>query len=264
MYTECHVHTVFCDGKNTPEEIVRYAIEHGFSGIGFSGHGHTPFDKSYCIKDTEGYIHEISRLKGKYDFPIYLGAEEDIFAPVDRGRYDYIIGSCHYIQKDGVYLPIDSDHEGFLTILDAFAGDALAFAAQYFEQVCTYVHRRKSDIIGHFDLITKFDEKYGHVFLDNRAYMDMAKGYITKTAEADCLFEVNTGAMARGLRTTPYPSEDLLFQLKKAGGKITLSSDCHDMTKLAYRFDEVRHSLRDIGFRDIYVMKDGRFVSQAL
>ena len=33
-----HQHTVFCDGKDTPEEVVLTAIEKGFCGIGFSGH----------------------------------------------------------------------------------------------------------------------------------------------------------------------------------------------------------------------------------
>ena len=63
MLANYHTHTSFCDGKNTPEEIVLYAIEKGFTSIGFSGHGYTPFDLRYCMKDTEGYIKEISRLK---------------------------------------------------------------------------------------------------------------------------------------------------------------------------------------------------------
>ena len=33
---DLHMHTTFCDGKNTPEEIVLYAIDKGFSAIGFS------------------------------------------------------------------------------------------------------------------------------------------------------------------------------------------------------------------------------------
>ena len=66
MLANYHTHTSFCDGKNTPEQIVLYAIEKGFTSIGFSGHGYTPFDLRYCMKDTAGYIEEISRLKDKY------------------------------------------------------------------------------------------------------------------------------------------------------------------------------------------------------
>ncbi len=38
MLANYHTHTTYCDGKNTPEEIVLCAIEKGFTSIGFSGH----------------------------------------------------------------------------------------------------------------------------------------------------------------------------------------------------------------------------------
>ena len=33
-----HTHTTFCDGKNTPEDVVKEAMERGFDIIGFSAH----------------------------------------------------------------------------------------------------------------------------------------------------------------------------------------------------------------------------------
>ncbi|MBQ7974646.1 MAG: hypothetical protein IJ300_03045 [Clostridia bacterium] len=44
-----HTHSLYCDGKNTLEELTEAAIERGFSSIGFSGHCYTPFDSSYCM-----------------------------------------------------------------------------------------------------------------------------------------------------------------------------------------------------------------------
>ena len=66
MLANFHTHSTFCDGNNTPEEVVRAAIELGFSAIGFTSHGTTPFDLRYCMTDTEGYIAEIRRLKKEY------------------------------------------------------------------------------------------------------------------------------------------------------------------------------------------------------
>lgn len=37
MLANFHTHTIFCDGKNTPEEIVLAEIEKRFSALGFSG-----------------------------------------------------------------------------------------------------------------------------------------------------------------------------------------------------------------------------------
>ena len=63
MITNFHTHTTFCDGKSTAEEVVRSAIEKGFTAIGFSGHGVTGFDPGYCLKDIDGYRAEILRLQ---------------------------------------------------------------------------------------------------------------------------------------------------------------------------------------------------------
>ena len=52
------------------------------------------------------------------------------------------------------------------------------------------------------------------------------------------IFEVNTGAIARGYRTTPYPAPFLLKEWKAIGGEIVISSDCHDKAFLNYRFNE--------------------------
>ena len=63
-----HTHTKYCDGKNTPEEMVLSAIELGFDSLGFSGHAYTEFDLSYCMTpgETEKYISDIYALKKKY------------------------------------------------------------------------------------------------------------------------------------------------------------------------------------------------------
>ena len=82
MLANFHTHTTFSDGKNTPEEIILYAIEKGFSVIGFSDHGFTPYDECYCMKDLTGYVKEINKLKKKYKnkIQVYIGVEEDIVA----------------------------------------------------------------------------------------------------------------------------------------------------------------------------------------
>jgi predicted metal-dependent phosphoesterase TrpH len=56
IFTDLHVHTTFSDGKNTPEEVVLSAIDMGFDAIGFSGHGYTDFDLTYCMKDMNRLI----------------------------------------------------------------------------------------------------------------------------------------------------------------------------------------------------------------
>lgn len=262
MIANFHTHTVFCDGKNTPEEVVRSAIGKGFSAIGFSGHGYTDFDLRYCTKDSCGYITEIRRLREKYkdQIQVYLGIEEDAFSPADRSRFDYIIGSSHYFYINGQYYPIDSNYDCFKRCLEAFHYDIIRLSEVYYRCFCDYIRRRKPDIIGHFDLITKFDELDTSLFLNNAGYDRIAEGYIAEAAKSGSIFEVNTGAMARGLRTAPYPNENLLYVLKKLNAPLILSSDSHNIDTLDHGFAEAKKYLRDIGFTQLFTMYDGGFV----
>ena len=261
MLANFHTHTTFCDGKNTPEEIVLYAIEKGMNVIGFSGHGYTPYDLRYCMKDTLGYIKEINRLKEKYKnkIQIYLGVEEDAFAPLNRGDFDYIIGSCHYFFVDGKYYPIDSDYDYFKKCLEVFEYDIAKLAKTYYEAFCGYIKRRKPDIVGHYDVITKFDEIDVERFFGNDEYLKIADKYMNEAVKNDVIFEVNTGAISRGFRKKPYPHDNLLYILKKNDAKLIFGSDSHSVETLVFGFYEARKQLKEIGFQYVYTLFDNEF-----
>lgn len=266
MLTNYHTHTTFCDGKNTPEEIVLYALDKGFKSIGFSGHGYTPFDLRYCMKNTGGYIKEVTALKEKYKgkIQIYCGVEEDAFAPVDRQNFDYIIGSSHYFCADGVCHPIDSGFDWFRKCLELFQFDVLKMAEVYYSCFVDYISERKPDIVGHFDLITKFDEMDEMRFLNNEAYIKIAEKYMCFAAQNDVIFEVNTGAIARGYRKAPYPAENLLYILKKHDAKLVLASDSHNLNNLDFYFKETKQMLKSIGFQHLYELDAGVFVKRSI
>lgn len=259
MLTNYHTHTNLCDGKNTAEEMVLSAIEKGFSAIGFSGHGYTAHDLSYCVQDMDEYIKEITRLKEKYNdkIQIYCGIEEDASHPVDREKFDYIIGSSHYFNIDGKYYPFDCSYDGFKKCLELFNYDIIKMAESYYSEFVRYIANRKPDIVGHFDLITKYDEIDAGYFLNNPDYIKIAEKYMKIAADNDVIFEVNTGAISRGYRKSPYPSENLLYILKEKECKLILSSDSHKVDTLDSYFEEAKKLLRDIGFNCVYEFYDG-------
>ena len=102
MTRDYHVHTRFCDGKNTPEEMVLKAIEKGMEALGFSAHSYTFFDESYCLKRERynEYKAEINRLKEKYKgtIDVYCGIEMDMFSHDTLVGYEYVIVDygCNY------------------------------------------------------------------------------------------------------------------------------------------------------------------------
>ena len=266
MLANYHTHTTFCDGSSTAEEVIQYAIDRGFDAIGFSGHCTTDFDLRYCMRDTAGYVAEINRLKEAYrgKIQIYLGIEEDAFAPVHRPDFDYIIGSAHYIHHSDGYFPVDSGLDLWQNALDLFDGDSAAFAAHYYRDFCSYILSRNPDIVGHFDLITKYEETNGGVLFSNPRYWEAAEKYLLQVASPDRLFEVNNGAICRGLRTTPYPHERLLHLLHRQGSGIILSSDAHRADTLDFQFTQTEELLRQIGFTHVYVLLDGTFQKRPL
>ena len=266
MLSNLHTHTLFCDGKSSAEEVVLSAIKKGFSSIGFSGHGYTNFDLTYCMKNTDAYINEIMQLKEKYknDIQIYLGIEEDAFSPIDRAPFDYVIGSSHYLHMGDNYYPVDSGYDGLKKCLDLFDGDTIKLADTYYSNFCDYIKKYKPDIIGHFDLITKYEELDNPLFFSNDQYNKLAEKYIAIAAQSGCIFEVNTGAIAKGIRTAPYPKDNLLRILKKADAPIIINSDSHSADTLDFSFDEAKLLLKDIGFEYTYVLYNNEFKKDLL
>ena len=81
MKQNLHTHPVYCDGNDTPEEMVQTAIAKKFDILGFSGHGHVDYDDyAMSLEDTEKYIREVNALKEKYrdQIQIHLGTEVDV------------------------------------------------------------------------------------------------------------------------------------------------------------------------------------------
>lgn len=94
-----HTHTKYCDGKNTVAEMTKAAFDKGFTHLGFSGHGYTDFDESYCMsrENIQNYLRDVAAVKAEYagKMEVYAGVEQDCFSAESTDIYDYIIGSTH-------------------------------------------------------------------------------------------------------------------------------------------------------------------------
>ena len=245
-----HTHTAYCDGNDTPEALVKKAIELGMEAIGFSGHEHSYFDESYCmsIADTEKYRSEILELREKYKgkIKIYLGIERDYFGEGSDYPYDYVIGSLHCVLKDGEYLYVDYTEEILVDAVNKhFDGDYMALVKCYYDTIVDVVEKTGADIIGHFDQLTKFNEGNKYFDEESAEYKEIAISALRKVAAHRPIFEINTGAMAKGYRTSPFPSRFLVDEIIRLGCPIILSSDCHSAEKLLYKFDEIKEQLGD-------------------
>lgn len=260
-----HTHTTFCDGKNDCESTVLKAVEIGFTGIGFSGHSHTDYIKSSSSMTHEGtklYKKEIARLKEKYagQIEVFCGLEFDQYSDDNKLGYDYIIGTNHYLKNGDGYIGFDRSANEVRFIIDEyFGGDGLRFAKEYYRQLATLPQYGNFDIVGHFDLISKNCELAPLFDETDERYQKYALDCFYALKEKIPVFEVNTGAIARGYRTTPYPRAFLLKEMAKTGVGITLASDCHDNELLSCGFDDALRLCAECGVKELQIFTKGGF-----
>ena len=237
---DLHMHTVFSDGKNTPEEMVQEAVRRGLEAVGISDHS-SGDPCGMKMETVPEYKAEIARLKAKYagKIRVLCGLERD-FLTDDFTDYDYTIGSVHWLQMpDGHRVSIDWLPEKLREGADKyFGGDMYSLAEAFYAAEARVVEVTKCDIIGHFDLMTKFIEVDPSMDLHHPRYVkawQQAADALLKTGKP---FEVNMGAISRGYRTSPYPSAEIRQYIREHGGKMLLSSDAHQKENIAYRFSD--------------------------
>ena len=250
MKTNFHMHTTWCDGRDSPEAMVRAAVAKGFSAIGFSAHAMLPSGEPGNLTPTTAplYFAEIRALAEKWrgQIDILCAVEADYIPGVcipDRSSYahlapDYVIGSIHNVVKDGRRCPVD--HAPNLLakgIAEIFGGDAEAFVRAYFAQERDMVAEFNFDIVGHPDLVRKFNAK--HPYFDESApwYLDELRLTADAIASSGKIVEVNTGAISRGWLTDAYPSPYFRQLLRERGVKFILSSDAHSADAIDCAFD---------------------------
>lgn len=263
-----HTHTTYCDGRDTPEEMILAAIDMGFETLGFSGHSPL-FSEDWCMTNESvgEYYDELNFLKEKYKdkIEILIGLEQDILSDEPTLSFDYIIGSVHALPTEDGLLPVDESLEMLEDgILRHFGGDALLFAEKYFERVSEIFDRTGCQIVGHLDLLTKFQDRKKLFDTSHPRYLSCAEKAIEKLSSQGVIFEVNTGAISRGYRTTPYPEKPLLELIKAKGGRVMLSSDCHDKNFLTCGFEEALSLLRECGFEEISYLSGGKILSEKI
>lgn len=251
MKANYHTHTLWCDGKNTPREMIEAALSRGFDTIGFSSHSMLPqSDVDWVLTPDKArrYADEIRALAREYDPRIRVmcgveadyvpGGAEPSYAAYSSVSPDYIIGSVHFVRSpSGTLIEIDHAPEIFAAaVRDSFGGDAEALVREYFRSVRASL-RFDFDIVGHPDLVRKFNA--GSAFFDESSAW--YAGELERTADAIAasgkIVEVNTGAVSRGWLDDAYPSPAFRSLLRERGVRFVLSSDAHAADGIDCAFD---------------------------
>ncbi len=269
MIQNLHTHTTCCDGNNTPEEMVQAAIALGMDSLGFSGHGPSsaPDDAAMGGETVSAYRRAVLGLREEYAsrLKIFLGLERDYFWAPDGGDWDYVIGSVHFVERNGVWLGVDHSEAAFLQSVEQhYHGDFYAFAQDYYRLVGEAPERTNCQIVGHFDLITKFNEGDRLFDTGHPRYIAAVLEALDQLSEKDVICEINTGAMSRGYRSAPYPAPAVLRAMRERKIPICITGDSHSAQALLYAFPQARELARSCGYREQMVFTGQSFIPVAL
>ncbi|HWQ73123.1 MAG TPA: histidinol-phosphatase HisJ [Desulfitobacteriaceae bacterium] len=258
-----HTHSCFCDGEGDPESYVIESIERGLDAIGFSSHAPIPFFKSYVMEESRlpAYCETIKKLKVKYQdkIQIYLGLEIDYIpdaigpgSPRFKGLgLDYTIGSIHFIKnphKDEFWELDESPAALEKLIREIFKDNIHNLISYYFLLIRQMIREHKPDIIGHLDLIKKFNNNNQFFNEDDELYIQEIQETLRVIAAAGSVLEINTGGISRGYIKTLYPSAWIIKESKRLGIPVILNSDAHSPKSVAAFFDQALEILQEAGY----------------
>ena len=268
-----HTHTTFDDGANTVYEMTAAALEAGLDSVGFSGHSPFPFENKWTMQYADdgvgNYFREVMRVKEEFrgKIKVFRGLEFDILSDTALlsgklyGKPDYVIGAAHYITSGNKHFCVDSSPADTDFYIDTqYHGDAIRAAEEYYASYDALCAIPEIDIVAHFDLPLKYNEIKRRFDETNPFYREAAAAAADKLIAAGKIIEINTGAISRGYRLTPYPSKWLLCHIKNAGGKINIASDSHSVNTVAFGFEDAAALARECGFTEAMVFDGDGFI----
>lgn len=236
------------------ERYVEAARAAGVDEIGISEHvyyfadtrdlWHIPYQLGKCVCDAEVYVAAIDEAK-QHGLPVKLGIEVDFDSEriadtrawLDRHRWDYILGSLHFVDDLG----IDSRPR----LIDE-VGVEEAWR-KYFAELQAAAASGLFDSLAHPDLVRMWGERPSRE-VEGALYEELADA----VAEADICIEVSTRGLLRPVADV-YPEEQLLAACRARGIPITLASDAHDATRVGWSFDRALARARAAGYETLAV-----------
>ncbi len=268
-----HTHTTYCDGKNTIEENILIAINKGFISIGFSGHSHFDYDiSSMSVANTIKYLEDIKKYKEVYKdkIEVYAGIEGDYYSNLSKDTdiemgLDYRIGSVHFIEDDeGNYYPIDNSEDKFIYALNYFS-DIKEIAKRYYNNIIKMINTQKPDIIGHLDLIRKYNKNNKYFNVYDNWHIDLIDNVLLAIKDYNknnglMMIEINTGKVKEDNLKAYYPNDLTIKRILELDIPIIVNTDCHVADRLDNYYIDMIDTLREVGFSSVKMLINNNFI----
>ncbi len=260
-WSNYHGHCNFCDGKGSPQDYVKEAIEKKMMVLGISSHAPVPFETTWTMNGNKlpAYLQQIEDLKKLYrDYITVLKSLEVDYIPglagplkpqITEANLDYVIGSVHYVEafNSGINWSIDNNNSEFEAgVEEIFKGDIKLAIRRYFDLQQEMCQFQTPDILGHMDKI-KMHNKVKHYFdEDSQWFKQMVYDTLKLAQEKDIIVEINSKYYTRS--NILFPGKEHFKWMNKNRVKVIISSDAHKPDELTSGFSDVALMLIDAGY----------------
>ena len=270
-----HAHTPYGDGHSPARAYVDAAVANGMRTIGISEHAPLGPDVTWtlALDALPAYERELSGLAEEYADEIELlrGLEVDWwpahgewFERIGPSRWDYLIGSVHFVTVDAGTLGVDDSPPIFEKgIRDVFGGDIRAACDAFFECERQAASSGRFQILGHFDLIKKFNRNARYFDTAESWYREMAYTVVDAAAASGIIVEVNTAGLDKAAQEC-YPAPWLIARCVERGVRLTLNSDAHRSAEIQRHFGTVLPELDRLGVRELWRLSGGEWTGVRL
>jgi histidinol-phosphatase (PHP family) len=240
-----HIHSTFSiDGSSHPRDFVCSAVGHGLEEIGFSEHVDLdPTLGGYNYLDYPRYVETLEQLRVRASVTIKRGIEVSYQKHLEPSIRDYLSSvACDYV--------IGSVHEvDGVTMDDTFLEHFTPYP--YFEAVDDMAASGMVDVVGHLEYFKRWGGDYS-----SSDYKSAILPVLETIIEKALVLEVNTSGLRHPVCDT-YPSLTVLKWYGALGGTlITLGSDAHEPSQVAFHFEPLLLQLRKIGFDGVVTFKN--------
>jgi histidinol-phosphatase (PHP family) len=270
MFSDYHTHTLYSNhGAGHPRELAAVAVEKGLLALGFSEHFPLPAgvtepsggSANMHWDQIDRYTQEVRAAQEEFDgkIKILLGYEVDYLPLFDDlmranlAKYpaDYFVGSIHIVDR------FRSDHENWLIDYtnDIFAEGVTEYGGEavytrYYELIRDFARRYDHRIVGHLDMIKKFNVNGRYFDTNSEHYLDQVEATLDVLKATGKIVEINTAGLFKDIGEV-YPSDKILQMILHRRLPVCLSSDAHKPEQVGRAFSATWQRLIKMGFEEV-------------
>jgi histidinol-phosphatase (PHP family) len=267
----------FCGhAKGQLSEVVQAALDRGFTTYGLSEHAPRYQVEHLYPEEAQLGIGELSAKFERYAraaialrdgladrLEILVGFETEAL-PLDNWAstmqalrqsvpFDYIVGSVHSIGDIWIDFNLEMSERAAVA-----SGGWEALRCQYFDRLAELVQTLEPEIVGHVDLIRRFEAP---AFQFTPLALRHAERVLEAALAAGSAIEVNAAPVRRGFGPV-YPGPQVLSRACQLGVPVTLGDDSHGPDGVGIGLDACLLAIQAAGYERVHYLsrREGQVV----